>query len=128
MYFQKRTIAILAAVVMVFACTMMLAAKNNAMGIADKQTINFTAPTLVGGTVLPAGDYNVTHEMNGQTHVMIFQQIGKGKAEAKATCNLVPLKAKAQYTEQRYTTNAKNQRVLQEMTFEGDKATHVLVQ
>lgn len=128
MYFQKRMIAVVAAVIMVFACTMMLAAKNNAMGIADKQTINFTAPTLVGGTLLPAGDYNVTHEMSGQTHIMIFHQIGGEKAEAKATCNLVPLKAKAQKTEQRSTINAKNQRVLLEMTFEGDEATHVLVQ
>ena len=128
MYFQKRTTAALAVVVMVFACTMMLAAKNNPMGIADKQTVNFTTPTLVGGTLLPAGDYNVTHEMNGKTHVMTFQQIGGKKTQAKANCNMVPLKAKAQRTEQISTTNAKNQRVLEELTFEGDTATHVLVQ
>ncbi len=126
MYFQKRTVAILAAVVMVFACTAFLAAKDNAMGIADRQTIRFTAPTLVGGTLLPAGNYSVTHEMNGPTHIMIFQQIGGKKAEAKVNCNLVPLKAKAQHTEQEYTTNAKNEHVLQQMTFEGDQATHVL--
>ncbi len=128
MYFQKRTVAFLAAAVMVFACTAFLAAKDNPMGIADKQTINFTAPTLVGGTLLPAGDYNVTHEMSGQTHVMIFKQIGGKKAEAKANCNLVPLQAKAERTEQEYTTNAKNERVLKQMTFAGDKATHILVQ
>lgn len=127
MYVQKRSIAPLAAVIMVLVCAMTLAAKDNAMGIADKQTINFTAPTLVGGTLLPAGDYNVTHEMNGPAHVMIFKQIGGKKAEAKASCNLVPLKAKAEHTVQEYATNGKHERVLLQMTFEGDKATHVLV-
>ncbi len=123
---QKRMIAVLLAVIAVFACASM-AAKDNPMGIADKQNITFTAPTLVGGTLLPAGNYNVIHQMNGQTHVMIFKQIN-GKAEAKANCNLVPLKTKAERTEQTYSTNAKNERVLQDMTFAGDKATHVLVQ
>jgi hypothetical protein len=122
---QKRMIAAILAVVAVFACAALLA-KDNPMGIADKQNITFTAPTLVGGTLLPAGDYTVIHQMNGPTHVMIFKQV-HGKLEAKANCNLVPLKAKAEQSTQRYTVNAKNERVLQEMTFAGDKATHVLV-
>lgn len=122
----KQMIAVILAVVTIFACSALLA-KDNPMGIAEKQTTNFTAPTMVGGTLLPAGTYNITHEMNGQTHVMIFKQVN-GKAEAKANCSLVPLKDKAQRTEQRFTTNAKNERVLQELTFAGDKATHVLVQ
>ncbi len=126
MYLQKRTIVALLGLILVFACTSLLA-KDDSMGVAARQTITFNSPTVVAGTLLPAGQYNVTHEMTGQTHVMIFKQIG-GKAEAKANCNLVPLKAKAQQTEQVYKQNAKNERVLQEMTFEGDKATHVLVQ
>jgi hypothetical protein len=120
-------IALIAAI-MALAGTVMMASTNT-MGIAEKQIINFTAPTLVGGTVLPAGQYNVTHEMNGQTHVMIFKKAtGKDKIEAKTNCNLVPLKNKAERTSQRYVVNAQNQRVLQEITFEGDKATHVLAQ
>ena len=58
---------------------------------------------------------------------MIFKQVG-GKAEVKAKCNLVPLDAKAKTTEQRYSENAKNERVLVEMQFRGDTAKHVLVQ
>jgi hypothetical protein len=57
---------------------------------------------------------------------MLFKAVN-GKAEAKANCNIVPLKAKAERTEQRYTTNAKNERVLEEMTFAGEKASHVLI-
>ena len=102
-----------------------MAAKTNSMGIAEKQTITFSEPTIVAGTLLPAGEYKVTHEMQGQNHMMIFNQIG-GKAEAKAKCTLVPLSKTATQSEQQYNQNAKNQRVLIEMTFYGDKASHVL--
>ncbi len=125
MHTRKATFIILIAVVLMLVGS--IAAKDNAMGIALKQTVNFTQPTLVGGTLLPAGDYNITHEMQGQTHVMIFKQIG-GTAETKATCTLVPLTAKASRSEQQFKQNAKNERVLVQMTFAGDKATHVLAQ
>ncbi len=120
---RKTMFAVLIGLVLVLIASM--AAKDNPMGIATKQTINFTEPTVVAGSLLPAGDYNVTHEMQGQTHIMIFKQIN-GNAEAKAQCKLVPLTTKAHRTEQIYKQNAKNQRVLVEMTFYGDKATHVL--
>lgn len=123
---SHKKIVITIAAMLLLACTAAMA-NTNTMGIAEKQTIEFTAPTLVGGTLLPAGEYNVTHQMNGQTHVMIFKQ-AHGKAEAKTTCNLVPLKAKAERTMQRYTVNASNDHILQEITFGGDKATHVLAQ
>jgi hypothetical protein len=123
MYTRKRMFVVLIGLVLVLLGSM--AAKDNPMGIATKQTINFTQPTVVGGSLLPAGDYNVTHQMQGQTHIMIFKQKG-GTAEAKAKCTLVPLSAKATVSEQRFTENANNQRVLVEMTFSGDQATHVL--
>ena len=122
---KKRMFAIVMAVMFVFGATTLTVAKDNPMGIAQKQEISFTAPTVVGGSLLPAGDYTVLHEMQGTSHIMVFKQIG-GKAEAKAKCNLVPLTGKAKTTEQRYTENAKNERVLTEMTFRGDCAKHVL--
>jgi len=123
---QKRMFAILAAMLVIGATTLLASTDNSMAGVALKQEITFTAPTLVSGTLLPAGDYKVTHEMQGAEHIMIFKQIG-GKAEVKAKCNLVPLDAKAKTTEQRYTENAKNERVLMEMQFKGDTAKHVLV-
>jgi hypothetical protein len=122
---QKRMFVILIAALVVIGTATMLSASDNPMGIAQKQTITFTAPTLVGGSLLPAGDYTVLHQMQGSEHIMIFKQNG-GKAEAKAKCNLVPLTEKSKTTEQRYTENAKNERVLTEMTFRGDSAKHVL--
>lgn len=127
MYSQKRLYAILIATIVVLGAATVLSASDNPMGIAPKQEITFNAPTVVGGTLLPAGDYKVTHEMQGTTHIMVFKQIG-GKAEVKAKCSLVPLNEKAKTTEQRYTENAKNEHVLTEMQFRGDTAKHVLVQ
>ena len=121
---QKRMFIILAVLVL-GAATLLMATDNPMAGVGLKQDITFTGPTVIGGTLVPAGDYKMTHEMQGTTHIMIFKQIG-GKAEAKAKCNLVPLTEKANRTEQRYTENAKNERVLVEMTFRGDTSKHVL--
>lgn len=108
-------------------CTAALVqATDSSLGIASKQTIVFNSPTLVGGTLLPAGQYQVVHEMNGNEHIMLFKGIQGTKGEAKAKCTLVPLGHKASQTEQRYTENAKNEHVLQEMTFRGDSSKHVL--
>lgn len=123
---QKRMFAVLIALTLVvLGATTLLVAKDYPMGVAPKQEISFTAPTMVGGNLLPAGDYSVLHTMQGTEHVMVFKQIG-GKAEAKAKCNLVPLSGKSKTTEQRYNENAQNQRVLIEMTFKGDSSKHVL--
>ncbi len=111
---------LLVATVMSFAGTM--------PKISEKQTITFHQPMLLGGTELPAGTYKVTHQMNGDEHIMIFQQtdVNKSKAvEVKVKCNLVPLTEKAKRTETRYAQNAKNQNVLTEITFQGDEAKHV---
>jgi acyl dehydratase len=103
MQIPKRMFVILLAVLVLGAVTLLTATDNSMAGVGLKQEITFTGPTVIGGTV----------------------QIG-GKAEATAKCNLVPLNAKAKTTEQRYTENAKNERVLVEMTFRGDTSKHVL--
>lgn len=129
MHCSKRTAMVLAAIFMVLCSVSLLAAKDTSkLGIAETRVITFSAPTVIGGTLLPAGDYKVTHQMQGQDHIMTFTQIGGKKAEAKTKCTLVPLGAKAPTNEQRTTVNAKNERVLTEMTFRGDTAKHVLAQ
>lgn len=124
---QKRLFVMIMTIILLVGATVLLQAKDNPMGIAPKQTITFTAPTVIAGTLLPAGDYSVLHEMKGTDHIMVFKQVG-GKVEVKAKCSLVPLGGKATQTEQRYTENAKNERVLIEMTFRGDTSKHLLAQ
>ena len=123
---QKRMFVILLAALVVVGSASLFAA-NSPMGVAPKQDITLTAPTVVGGTLLPAGDYKVLHEMQGTEHIMVFKQIN-GKAEVKAKCSLVPLMEKARVTEQHFNANAKNERVLVEMQFRGDTSKHVLTQ
>jgi hypothetical protein len=122
---QKHMFVAVMAMIVLLGATTLLVAKDNSMGVANSRDITFSAPTVVAGTLLPTGEYKVLHEMQGSTHYMIFKQID-GKAQVKAKCNLVPLTEKAKTTEQRYTANAKNERVLVEMTFRGDTAKHVL--
>jgi len=125
---SKRMLATMVGLLVVMLClSVVMAANDNPMGIATKQTLTLYGPAIVGGTLLPAGDYKVTHEMQGTTHIMIFKQVG-GKAEVKTTCTLVPLSERATRTEQRFVENANSQKVLAELVFKGDTAKHVLEQ
>jgi hypothetical protein len=121
---MKKSLALLLGLTVLLGCVAAIATDTN-QGMLGKKTINFTAPTLVGGTLLPAGDYTVTHEKNGQTIVMIFTKAG-GTLTAKSNCTLVPLKTKVPRSEQRYTINDKNEHVLTAMTFSGENVTHEL--
>jgi hypothetical protein len=123
---RKQWFVMMMTIALILCTAALVQATDNSLGIANKQTIVFGSPTVVGGTLLPAGQYQVLHQMNGTEHIMEFKGIAGTKGEAKAKCNLVPLGEKATKTEQRYTENAKNEHVLQEMTFRGDSAKHVL--
>lgn len=110
----------------VFGLTLLASAGQNKFGIADNRTITFADPTRVGDVLLPTGDYQVKHTMDGQNHIMVFRQLHTGKpAEARVKCQLVDLKSKAKHTEQIYVLNAANERVLHILVFEGDTAQHV---
>ena len=122
---EKHMFIGMVAMIVILGATTLLVAKDNSMGVANSRDLTFSAPTVVAGTLLPSGEYRVLHQIEGNTHYMIFKQIN-GKAEVKAKCNLVPLTEKAKTTEQRYSANPQNERVLVEMTFRGDTAKHVL--
>lgn len=101
-------------------------ASRNKFGVADSRNIQITAPTLVGGVLLPAGDYKVLHTMEGQDHIMVFTQLkAKKPAEVRVKCQLVPLAKRAERDEQGFTINAANERVLRSLVFKGDLAQHV---
>jgi hypothetical protein len=84
-----------------FMCVFMLSALSaaeNQMGIADKYRANFPEQFRVADTLLPQGNYEIVHVMEG---------------------------AKADKDQKIYLLNAANVRVLQEMVFKGDSAKHV---
>lgn len=101
-------------------------AGQNPMGISDVYKVNFAEKIKVADTVLPAGDYEIRHVMEGTNHIMVFHQLGVRKpVEVRAKCTIVPLTEKAADSEKIYVLNAANERVLHELIFKGDHAKHV---
>jgi hypothetical protein len=99
---------------------------ENQMGISDKYKVNFVEKVRVADTVLPKGDYEIRHVMEGPDHLMIFRQLNTKKpVEVRAKCSLVPHTEKASGDQRIYFLNAGNERVLSELIFKGDRAKHV---
>lgn len=110
----------------VFALSLFAIAKQNQFGVADSYKIVFTAPTRIGDVLLPQGNYQVLHTMQGQDHIMVFKRLQTRKpVEARVKCQLVPLPKKAGRDEQTFVINAANERVLHTLVFKGDSAQHV---
>jgi hypothetical protein len=117
---------VLAVAVCVFLLSAFALAGQNQMGIADVYKVNFSEKVRIADTVLPSGDYEIRHIMQGSDHIMVFRQLGvKKPAEVRAKCTLVPLPEKAAETQKTYELNAANERVLHELIFKGDRAKHV---
>jgi hypothetical protein len=109
----------------VLGLSVLASAGQNQFGVADSRQMSFESPTWVGDTLLPSGNYQVLHTMQGDTHIMVFEQKDvKKPAEVRVKCTLVPLQAKAPQTVTRYVLNDKNEHVLQALIFRGDKAMH----
>ncbi len=99
-------------------------AAEKKLGIRDVYKVTFSSPVRIGATLLPQGHYVVRHKMDGQEHLMIFQQ--EGSTQTFTTkCTLVPLTAKAPQSQSVFEVNASNDRVLKELVFQGDTAKHV---
>jgi len=119
-----KVVAVIA--VCLFAAGVLLAANQNKFGVADTRIVSFDQPMLVGNVLLPKGDYEVKHTMDGDNHVMVFTQLHtKNAAEARVKCTLVPLPQKATQSVTLYTHDASDRHVLQELVFKGDQAKHV---
>ena len=118
--------AVAVAALCVLTLATLASAGQNKFGVADSRNLTITAPTRVGDTLLPQGEYRILHTMEGQNHIMVFKQLKAGKAvETRVQCKLVPLNKRAEKTEASYVLNAANERVLRSIVFEGDTAEHV---
>jgi hypothetical protein len=115
--------------ILILMCVFMLgavAAAENQLGIRDTYKVNFSEKVRVADTLLPQGNYEIRHVMEGSDHIMVFRQLGTKKpVEVRAKCTLVPLGAKADKDQKTYVLNAANERVLQELVFKGDRSKHM---
>jgi hypothetical protein len=103
-----------------------VSAAENKLAIANTYKVNFSEQVRVADTLLPKGNYEIRHVMEGSNHIMVFRQLGTKKpVEVRAKCTLVPLSAKASESQTIYVLNAADQRVLQELVFKGEEAKHV---
>ena len=122
---MRFTKIMLVVAVCVLGLSVLASAGQNQFGVADSRQIRFDNPTWVGDTLVPSGNYQVLHTMQGDTHIMVFEQKGvKKPVEVRVKCILVPLEAKALHNETLYMLNDKNERVLQALIFRGDNARH----
>ena len=116
-------------VILISICVFMLGAvvvAENHLGIAGTYQVNFPEKVRVADTLLPQGNYEIRHVMEGTDHIMVFRQLGTKKpVEVRAKCTMVPLGAKATDNQKLYILNAANERVLHELVFKGDQAKHV---
>ena len=93
-------------------------------GIMEKRAVTFYDSVRVGETLLPAGIYVVTHQMQGDQHIMVFTKQGRKPVEARLKCKLTPLNAPAQQSQVEYKLNAAKELVIMRMVFKGDRAEH----
>src|ERR1700693_1133248 len=122
---MRRMFAGVVIVMCIFILGAVSAAKNK-LAVANTYQVNFSENVRVADTLLPKGDYEIRHVMEGSNHIMVFRQLGTKKpAEVRAKCTLVPLSAKASESQTFYVLDAANQRVLQELVFKGEDARHV---
>jgi hypothetical protein len=59
--------------VCVMGLGILLAAEQNKFGVANTQTVSFDEPIRIGNVLLPTGEYQVTHTMEGENHIMVFK-------------------------------------------------------
>lgn len=98
-------------------------AADNKMGIRDVRRVSFPDQVKIGATLLPAGEYVVRHSMEGENHIMAFENVAN-KDVFKVKCTLVPLPKKVERDQSVYEISG-NVKVLHELEFRGDTAKHV---
>ena len=109
----------------VLCLSLVASAGQNKFGVADNRNLTFTTATRVGNSLLPEGDYRISHVMEGENHIMVFKQINTGNpVEVRVKCQLVPLEKRAEQTQTQYVLNSDNERVLRSVIFRGDSAEH----
>ena len=115
-----RRMAIVLAVVSVVA---LAAWASDTMVSWKTQDVELTAPVRAGSVMLPAGEYRVTHEMQGAQHILVMERMGKDKQTFRVACSMQPLANVATQDEQHYRYEGK-EKILVGLLFKGDKVFH----
>ena len=88
------------AMVGVMALAVVAQAGNNKFGVGDVRTVTFSDEFRIGEALLPGGEYEIRHVMDGKDHVMVFHKLSGKAVDVKAKCTLEPLTEKAAQSQQ----------------------------
>ena len=116
-----RTKVLLAGILLAIAAVSCAAAEMK----WQARTVKFADATTIGGTTVPAGQYKVEHQMNGEEHIMLFTNVGDKKVRAQSKCHMVASPQKEKRTLQAYEL-IDGQNRLKTLTFKGDTFVHEL--
>jgi hypothetical protein len=97
---------------------MVLAQQN--FGLNRTKTVTFREDVKIASEILPAGEYRVTHVMEGEKHIMLFK---RGKDQFRVNCTMVELERKSPDTHFIYY-NGPEGKLLTGMVFQGDNFRH----
>ncbi len=100
-----------------------LAVADGPMVTWKSKEVKFDKDVKVGSVILPAGDYKVSHVMEGSEHILVMVKQGKDQQTFRIPCKMTQLASKATQTEQHYTYEGQ-QAVLTALVFRGDTVQH----
>ena len=119
---SRKSLVLYFLIVVLVLLTATALAEGSKYGIAEKRQVNFSDPVRVGDVLLPAGDYEVRHSMEGENHIMVFKQLGGKKTAASVRCNLIPVDTPVARTAVGFSVNSAGEYVLRRLAFQGDRA------
>lgn len=126
---MKRTSVILVIIIALFVFAGAAMAQQSLTHPAKwNRELTIFSTVHAGTTLIPAGDYKIRHEMDGQKHIMIFTRVGKWNEQYRVACDMVPLPRKAKVDEQHTRLGKVGETELLSLTFRGDEVIHEFVQ
>ena len=108
------------AMVGVMALAVVAQAGNSKFGVGDVRTVTFSDEFRIGEALLPSGDYEIRHVMDGKDHVMVFHKLSGKAVAVRVKCSLKPLTEKAVQSQQVFGVKAANERGLVSLVFRGE--------
>ena len=107
--------------ILVVASSMLYAGVDRPVPHKEKTVIIYS-DTKIGDTVLPKGEYEVKHVLEGTDNVLVFTS---GRKDYRFKCQLKPTTDKVDAVALQFHNNPDGSRSLVSVTFPGDASAHV---
>ena len=107
---------------LISATTLLVAQQN--FGVNRTKKLTLRDQVRIGSQILPPGQYQVKHVMNGENHLMLFKN---DRQEFRVNCTMSALPQKARDTRLLFSERPDG-RVLTGLIFEGDTFQHEFAQ